>query len=60
MTDINDIIELLEQKIIQKKPRTDYDAGFIDGFNFSMSLLKEFNSNDFTFSASLTGENNNG
>lgn len=40
MTEINDIIELLEQKITEKKPRTDYDAGFIDGFNFAVSLLK--------------------
>ena len=40
MTELNEIIELLEQKIIQKKPRTDYDAGFIDGFNFAVSLLK--------------------
>ncbi len=40
MIELNDIIELLEQKIIEKKPRTDYDAGFIDGFNFAVSLLK--------------------
>lgn len=40
MTNIKEIIGFLKEKIINKKPRTDYDAGFKDGFEHAISLIE--------------------